>query len=129
MELLPYFLSIVTLLFFVWQIYPYFKLRSTRGKAAPALDKILDSEQRKQHKILLYFMAPHCGMCRHVTPIIDDLSNQRSDVKRIDISIDADVAKELGVRGTPAFVLIENGVIEKVKLGALPKDKILKMLG
>ncbi|KAG1653994.1 Thioredoxin [Nymphon striatum] len=95
---------------------------------APSLDKILDSEQRKQNRILLYFMAPHCGMCRHVTPIIDELSNQRNDVKRVDISINADVAKELGVLGTPAFVLIENGVIDKVKLGALPKDKILEML-
>ncbi len=128
MQYLPYILALITLLFLAIQIIPYFVLRSKRGKTAPSLDALLNSEQRKQSQTLLYFMAPHCGMCRRSTPIIDELAKQRLDVLRVDISNHPEVAKELGVMGTPAYVFIKSGIIDSVKLGALDKKKILKIL-
>lgn len=128
MQYLPYILAFITLLFLAIQIIPYFVLRSKRGKTAPSLDALLNSEQRKQSQILLYFMAPHCGMCRNSTPIIDELAKQRLDVLRIDISNHPEIAKELGVMGTPAFVLIKDELIDSVKLGALNQKKILEIL-
>ena len=128
MQFLPYILAFITLVFLVLQLYPYLKLRALRGKIAPSLEKILSAEQRKQSQILLYFMAPQCGMCRNITPIIEELSQQRSDIVQVDISKSAEIARELGVMGTPAFVLIKSGIVEKVKLGGLSRDKILEFL-
>ena len=128
MQFLPYILAFITLVFLVLQLYPYLKLRAVRGKIAPSLDKILNTEQRKQSQLLLYFMAPQCGMCRNITPIIEELSQQRTDVVQVDIFRDVEVARELGVMGTPAFILIKDGIIEKVKLGGLSRDKILELL-
>lgn len=128
MQLLPYFLGFLTLVFLIWQFYPYFKLKSVRGQKAPSLDAILDSEQRKHQQLLLYFMSPHCGMCRSVTPMIDELITERTDIVRVDISVNPEIARDLGVMGTPAFVLIKKGVIDKVKLGGLSRNKILEML-
>jgi len=128
MQLLPYFLGFLTLVFFIWQFYPYFKLKSVRGQKAPSLNAILDTEQSKHQQVLLYFMSPHCGMCRNITPIVDEISKERTDIIRVDISKNPEIARDLGVMGTPAFVLVKEGVIEKVKLGGLSRDKILEML-
>lgn len=129
MNLIPYFFGFLALAFMLWQFYPLIKLRSSRGKHAPSLDLILTDKQRKSPKILLYFMSPKCGMCREITPIVDSLALQHSNILRIDLFEHTDVARELGVMATPAFVLVTKGVVEKVKLGALNEDKILEMIG
>lgn len=128
MSLLPYFVGALVLLFVAFQFYPYFKLKASRGKASPALGDLLNYEQKKQPRILLYFMAPRCGMCRGITPIVDALAGERSDIVRIDVSAHPDLAREFSVFGTPAFVLLQDGLVKKVKLGGMTKKKILMML-
>ena len=113
--------------FFIWQIYPLLKIKSAQGKHAPALNSILSEDQQKHPQILLYFMSPHCGMCRNITPIVDKLATQRTDILRVDLYENMEIARDLGVIATPAFVLLQDGVIEKVKLGGLSEDRILGM--
>jgi len=112
MDFIPYFFGLLTLLFLVWQFYPYFKLKRARGKHAPSLEMLLTEEQRKHSQMLLYLMSPKCGMCHNITPIVDKLATQRSDILRVDLYENMGVARELGVMATPAFVLVKNGVIE-----------------
>jgi protein-disulfide isomerase len=50
------------------------------------------------------------------------------DLIRISLNENMQVARDLGVMATPAFVLIKDGIIEKVKLGGLTHDKIMEML-
>lgn len=128
MHLFPYFLGFFALLYLALQIYPYFKLKASRGKASPALGKLLNDAQKAQSRMLLYFMAPSCGMCKGVTPVVDALARKRADIIRIDASQETNLTRELGVFGTPAFVLIQDGLVEKVKLGGLTEKKILLML-
>jgi len=129
MQFLPYILiPMLVVLFIGLQLYPYFKLRATRGHASPLLAKILQPGQSADGRILLYFMAPQCGMCRATTPVIDEVARQRADVIRIDASVSPDIAREFRIMGTPAFVLLKDGVVEQVKLGAISRSKILAML-
>ena len=129
MNFIPYFFGFLTLALIVWQFYPLIKLRSARGKHAPSLDLLLNDSQRESPKLLLYFMSPKCGMCREITPIVDSLALQHSNILRIDLFEHTEVARELGVMATPAFVLVTNGVVEKVKLGGLTESQILEMAG
>jgi len=129
MQILPYILiPLLVLVFISLQLYPYFKLRATRGHASPLLSKILQPGQSPEGLILLYFMSPRCGMCHATTPVIDELAKQRADVIRIDASKSPDIAREFRIMGTPAFVLLKDGVVEQVKLGAISRSKILAML-
>lgn len=128
MSLLPYFVGILALLFIAFQFYPYFKLKASCGKASPAIENLLNNEQKERSRVLLYFMAPRCGMCRGITPIVDALASERSDIVRIDASAQPDLARAFSVFGTPAFVLLQDGLVKKVKLGGLTKKKILMML-
>ena len=73
-------------------------------------------------------MAPNCSMCRHTTPIIDELAAKRREVVRVDASRNADLAGQFGVLGTPAFIVVDRGRVERVKLGALSRKQIMKLL-
>ena len=128
MQFFPYFIGILTVVFLVMQFYPYFKLKAARGKNAPSTGNVLNDAQQQSSRLLYYFMSPRCGMCKNITPIVDELIEERHDVIRIDASKDQQLARSFGVLGTPAFVLVDNGVIEKVKLGGMNKKNILKML-
>lgn len=128
MDILPYLVSGLVLAFLALQFYPYFKLKASRGQIAPVLDETLNVEQQKQPRMLYYFMSPRCGMCKNITPIVDQLATERNDVIRIDASEKPEIARQFKIMGTPAFVLVNNGIVEKVKLGGMTRNKILKML-
>ena len=128
MQFIPYFFILLTVILLVWQFYPLIKIKLSKGKHTPSLNKFLSADQQKHPRILLYFMSPQCGLCKSITPIVDELAMKRSDIIRFDLTQNMTVAEALGVRATPAFVLIQDGVILKVKLGALTKDKILAMI-
>ena len=128
MHLLPYILGALTLIILGFQLFPYLKIRGMRGQDAPSLSDLLSAEQQKQPRMLLYFMAPQCGMCRDIPPIVDDLAEQRPDIFRVDASEDPETARQFKVMGTPAFVLVDKGVIEKVKLGGMTRNKIIEMI-
>jgi thioredoxin 1 len=129
MNFIPYLFGFLAIALIIWQFYPLIKLRSARGKHAPSLDLLLNDSQRESPKLLLYFMSPKCGMCREITPIVDSLALQHSNILRVNLFEHTEVARELGVMATPAFVLITNGVVEKVKLGGLTESQILEMAG
>lgn len=128
MQFLPYLVTFLVLIYLALQLYPYFKLRASRGKTAPALGKALDKASAETEKKLIYFMAPQCGMCRNITPIVDELAQQRKDIVRIDASESPEIAKKFNIMGTPAFVLVNAGIIEKVKLGGMTRKKMLEMI-
>jgi thioredoxin 1 len=129
MNFIPYLFGFLAIALIIWQFYPLIKLRSARGKHAPSLDLLLNDSQRESPKLLLYFMSPKCGMCREITPIVDSLALQYSNILRVNLFEHTEVARELGVMATPAFVLITNGVVEKVKLGGLTESQVLEMAG
>lgn len=59
--LLPCFVGTLVLLFVVFQVHPYCKLKVSRGKASPALLIFLNSESIKEPGNSLYLMARRCG--------------------------------------------------------------------
>ena len=128
MQFLPYLIALLVLVFVALQLYPYFKLKGSRGKTAPSLGESFDEAPTETDRKLIYFMAPQCGMCRNITPIVDELAQQRSDIVRIDASESPEIAKKFNVMGTPAFVLVNAGIIEKVKLGGMSRKKILEII-
>ena len=89
-------------------------------------NEVLNSER----KVLLDFWAPWCGPCRMVVPIVEEIADERPDIKvgKINVDEEVELASQFGIMSIPTLVVIENGKIVNQAMGARSKDAILGML-
>ena len=88
--------------------------------------EVLNSDK----KVLLDFWAPWCGPCRMVVPIVEEIADERPDIKvgKINVDEEVELASQFGIMSIPTLVVIENGKIVNQAMGARSKDAVLGML-
>lgn len=89
-------------------------------------NEVINSEST----VLLDFYADWCGPCRMVSPIVDEIAEERADIKvgKINVDEESELAKRFGIFSIPALVVIKDGKIVNQSVGARPKAQILAML-
>ena len=127
MHYLPYILFAVIVLFAALQLRVLIAACRRRGTAAPAFDDLL-GEGATHTRYLLYFFSPRCGPCRAMTPRIDAVAAQHSNLIKVDVSERADVAQRFGVMATPTFVAVAHGRIERMHVGTLSEKHLRALL-
>ena len=80
--------------------------------------------------VLLDFYADWCGPCRMVSPVVDEIAEERADIKvgKINVDEESELAERFGIFSIPALVVIKDGKIVNQSVGARPKAQILAML-
>ena len=80
--------------------------------------------------VLLDFWASWCAPCRMVVPIIEEIANEREDIKvgKINVDEQPELASEFGIMSIPTLVVMKNGKIVQQVSGARPKEAILTMI-
>ena len=89
------------------------------------------SEVMESNKpVILDFYAPWCGPCRMVAPAMEEIANERSDIKvgKVDIEEQVELAERFGVLSVPALVVMKGGKIVNRAIGARPKEDILALV-
>ena len=67
----------------------------------------------------MYFFSPSCGACVRLTPRFKALSERNPDVHVVDVMQDMELARGLGVMGTPSVVEVAEGKIVGYHVGAI----------
>ena len=90
-----------------------------------SFDRVLDSHSL----VLIDFWAPWCGPCLKVSPILDEISNERGLwVGKLNVDENPIKSAEYSVTSIPYMVLFKSGKPVKTITGAKPKHVLLQEL-
>ena len=89
--------------------------------------EVLQSEK----PVLLDFWASWCGPCRMLSPIVDEVAEERTDVKvgKVNVDEQPELASQFGVMSIPTLLVFEQGKLVRQAVGARPKASVLDLLG
>lgn len=84
----------------------------------------------KEGIVFVDFFANWCGPCKMLSPIVDEVSNELTDVKFIKVDVDAspDIAKSYGIMSIPTLIIFKNGNMVAKQMGLLPKSALIDFI-
>ncbi|MGM9641626.1 MAG: thioredoxin [Eubacteriales bacterium] len=89
-------------------------------------NEVINSEM----PVLLDFYADWCGPCRMVSPIVDEIAEERDDVKvgKINVDDEVELANLFRINSIPSLVVMSGGKVVNQAIGARSKEQLLAML-
>ena len=80
--------------------------------------------------VLLDFWAAWCGPCRMLSPIVDEVAEERTDVKvgKVNVDEQMELAMRFQVSSIPMLVVFKDGKAVVKSVGYRPKSEIAAMV-
>lgn len=102
-------------------------IRSTDERRTTMVKKINSSEfehVKNNKAIIVDFSAEWCGPCKMLAPVMEQLSDEITDVEfyNIDVDENPDLAREYRIMNIPAVIAIKGGQVAGQQIGLVSKD-------
>jgi thioredoxin 1 len=96
------------------------------SKPVEITDATFDKFVKENPKVVIDCWAAWCAPCRMLTPIIDALAAEKTDIKFAKLNVDHNraVTMKYGIMSIPTLLYFKDGVLIEKTLGALPKTAI-----
>ena len=81
--------------------------------------------------VLVDFYADWCGPCKMMSPVIDEIAEERADITvgKLNVDDSPDIAAKYNVMSIPTLITFKDGKEVARTVGFNPKEKILASLG
>ena len=80
--------------------------------------------------VFVDFYADWCGPCKMMTPIIEEIEKEFSNIKFIKVNVDEseDIAMRYGIMSIPTFYLFKDGQVSKKVVGGHSKQEMIDFI-
>lgn len=88
--------------------------------------EVIESEKT----VLLDFWAEWCGPCRAFSPTVDEVAEERTDVKvgKVNVDEQKELARQFRIMSIPTVLVLKNGKTVHQNVGSMSKEELLALL-
>lgn len=81
-------------------------------------------------KVLVDFYADWCGPCKMLAPVLEEIEEERTDVKIVKVNVDEcpSITSKYGVMSIPTLLVFNDGTVKNQSVGFRPKSAVLSLL-
>ena len=90
----------------------------------------LYDEISKNKLTVIDFWASWCGPCRMVSPIVDEIAEERTDIKvgKVNVDEEPELASAFRIDSIPTVIIIKDKTVKAISLGYKPESALTALI-
>ncbi len=96
------------------------------SKTVEITDSDFDKFVKENENVVVDCWAAWCGPCRMLSPIIEQLAEEKTNIAfaKLDVDKNRAVSMRYGIMSIPTLLYFKNGALVDKTLGALPRQMV-----